>query len=739
MLARDGVSRYAIVYAMDALESERTAATELSRYLQKICGADFNVYNEGSAPSEAPKVFIGACRSAKKLCPEINWRKLDGDRVLIKIREDNLIIAGGRPRGSLYAVYSFLEDVLGCKWWTSTEETIPQRSKIYLKRDLEIDYTPPIKSFRSSHYRNVNRNFRFAAKLKSNGYWQRIPDSWGGHFRPVPNFAHTVFMLLPPDKYFKEHPEWYSMLKGKRTSKGGQLCLTNRECRKEFTRNALEALRRSPGAKALVVAPMDHGKKSRCQCPSCLKLEIEEGAPSGPLIQFVNEVAREVKKEFPGVMVLTYAYQYTNKPPRHVVADENVAIVLCTDKCSINRPVFSEINKEFRDNFMVWKRHAKHFLFWDYDATYHCYIQPNPKSLKVVADNIRFFAENGAIGVLSLGDGYCSVGSFVRLRAWVTGHLLWNPKLDSKELTKEFLKGYYGPAAPHIYDYIEHFATLAKGQAKKRVFSTRDISFVALADLKVGALLFSKAVKAVEGDALALKRVRRARISFDYAVLNFSYLNRVSIFNELPGYEYGTMSDLVEGVIERCRDDGVVGVRELNRKFDVFVKILRAMKSTVPLPDSLQKGECFDFQEFLLAPWAQKIVADKSASNGLASYMAGDTNAWTTQYIIPQEASSKIAKGEILFSIKCDKAAKGAGDTPVFAFGIHDRKTGKTTSRKVLLKEVKNDGYNTYKLKGEHELNSDRYLWVSCLGTDALKGIFVDRAYVVKPGSIPAR
>ena len=95
-------------------------------------------------------------------------------------------------------------------------------------------------------------------------------------------FVHTFFPLLPPEKYFDEHPEWYSEIDGKRKHEHAQLCLTNDEMRKELTRNALAVLRNDPGAGVISISQNDwHG---RCQCAKCRAVEEEEGAPSGLLL-----------------------------------------------------------------------------------------------------------------------------------------------------------------------------------------------------------------------------------------------------------------------------------------------------------------------------------------------------------------------------------------------------------------------------------------------------------------------
>ena len=46
---------------------------------------------------------------------------------MIRTVGDNLILTGGRPRGTLYAVYEFLERPVGCHWLD--RETIARRPR----------------------------------------------------------------------------------------------------------------------------------------------------------------------------------------------------------------------------------------------------------------------------------------------------------------------------------------------------------------------------------------------------------------------------------------------------------------------------------------------------------------------------------------------------------------------------------------------------------------------------------
>jgi len=50
---------------------------------------------------------------------------------------------------------------------------------------------------------------QWAVRNFSNSQSASIPPEWGGCIR-YKGFVHTFYPLVPPDKYFAEHPEWYS-------------------------------------------------------------------------------------------------------------------------------------------------------------------------------------------------------------------------------------------------------------------------------------------------------------------------------------------------------------------------------------------------------------------------------------------------------------------------------------------------------------------------------------------------
>lgn len=519
-LAYQGRTAYTIAIAVDATSAEITAAHELALYLGQVTGADFAIRSETDGPAEGAKMLVGAGARVKQLLPQENWAGLGADGIVIKTVGRDLILAGGQPRGALYAVYSFLEDQVGVRWWTPTESTVPRKPILQLP-PLDVAYAPPF--FYREHYTTeLTSDPVFAARMRENGPSQREDDAHGGHYS-ILGSVHTFDRLLPPGKYFKEHPEWYSdVSRGGKPSttdlpmpapQGWQLCLTNEEARAELTRNALEWISKNPDAGMIAIDQNDND--NRCASPADLALEEREGSPSGPLLEFVNAVAADIEKQYPNFQIVTLAYRYTRKPPRFLRPRQNVIIRLCSIEADFSRPLDSPSNAAFARDMAGWKTIAPRLFVWDYVTNFYNSIWPHP-NLRVLGPNLKYFAGNGVAGVFEQGDmSSNNTGDLVPLRAWVTAHLLWNPYRDQGALVDEFLRGYYGAAAPYLSSYLDVVASAFALTQKPLSTFQADDSYLTLGVVNSATRLFRSAEAAVATDPILAARVRQSRLALD--------------------------------------------------------------------------------------------------------------------------------------------------------------------------------------------------------------------------------
>jgi hypothetical protein len=444
-ISQDGQAKATIVVAADASEPEQHAAQELAAFLGQITGATFELAAQEKAETSCLFVGVGAAKQADR---QFSAEGLGAEGIVLRTVGDDLILAGGQPRGTLYAVYTFLEDQLGCRWWSSTESTIPKKPTVSVEA-VDVKYVPPLE-YRSAFWFDAFDG-DWAARNKCNGQSHRLKANQGGK-HIYEGFVHTFYPLIPTQKYFAEHPEWFSEIKGRRTTERAQLCLTNEEMRKELVKNLKERLRNNPAATIASVSQNDwHGN---CQCKDCAAIEKEEGSPAGLMLRFVNAVAADIEPEFPNVAISTLAYQYTRKPPAITKPRHNVIVQLCSIECSFCKPLADERNKAFADDIIGWSKISDRLYIWDYTTNFRHYVMPHP-NLRVLGPNVRFFVDHNVKGIFEQG-AYQSYGSeMAELRAWVLAKLLWDPSRDGEKLTNEFIESYYGPAAPEIRAYLK--------------------------------------------------------------------------------------------------------------------------------------------------------------------------------------------------------------------------------------------------------------------------------------------
>src|SRR4051794_36683172 len=110
-LTHDGKSDYVIAIANNAGLAERTAANNLADYIQKATGAKLPVVNESDiAIEEVHYISVGRTKLAEKVLTDVKWGELAHDGIVLRTNGNTLFLTGGQPRGTVYAVNTFLED-----------------------------------------------------------------------------------------------------------------------------------------------------------------------------------------------------------------------------------------------------------------------------------------------------------------------------------------------------------------------------------------------------------------------------------------------------------------------------------------------------------------------------------------------------------------------------------------------------------------------------------------------------
>jgi len=450
-----------IVVGHEPTLAERTAASELASYLQKATGTAFATVQEGDAPKAGAAIYIGHTALAKR--QGIDPAALGSEQWVMRSVGDALILTGGRPRGTLYAVYRFLEDVVGVHWWNPFEETVP-RKPMFAVPALDRKGEPRFR-YRDIYMLYGGDRGRFAARNRLNRDGDAgIAPEYGGEMGYGPPYhVHTFYSYIPPEPCFKDHPEWFSLIGGKRSSDHAQLCLTNPGLREVFAAKLAAYIEQAraaakekgqPAPTVFDISQNDWG--GMCQCEPCQAIAKAEGSEAGPLLDFLNHIADAIRPKYPDVFIDTLAYQMTQQAPKSIRPRDNLIIRLCDTTSNFTRPITHPENQAFRDHLLSWAKIAKNLRVWDYAVTYAPYYGLPLPTVHTYAADYRFYAEHNVEGVFTEHE-YPILADLRDLKVWMMMKLLEDPHRDCEALLREFADGFYGPAGKHILNNSPRF------------------------------------------------------------------------------------------------------------------------------------------------------------------------------------------------------------------------------------------------------------------------------------------
>jgi hypothetical protein len=443
-----GKTDYQIVMPETPKSQDRKAAAELAYWLFQMTGVElpFVLEDESFKPT-GKEISIGRTKLLADAALPVAEKDLGEEGYAIATKGERLFLIGGSRRGPINAVIALLEEDLGCRWYAMHTATIPSRPNLEFQ-PVPRTYVPVIKR-RDPFYSDAHE-MHWALRNRTAAHGVPIPAAWGGYPKFPGHFVHTYNLLMPPEVYFDEHPEYYSLLDGERRPR--QLCATNPDVIRIMTEKVLAQLERCPDCRYVDVSPNDW--TDYCTCERCRSLDEKEGSPSASLLTLVNAVAEEVAKVRPEVKITTLAYLGTVMPPKTIRPRDNVQIVLCTDSHAWDF-LFLAVDETvtFQTAMKAWHEIGANMFVWDYAIDFYRYMRPAP-NMDVVQHNMRFFLDHGAEGIFEQGRHLPNWGADrSQLRSWVWAKQMWDLSRDNEPLVRDFYYGFYGAAAEPMYQY----------------------------------------------------------------------------------------------------------------------------------------------------------------------------------------------------------------------------------------------------------------------------------------------
>lgn len=505
-LVDNNSSEYKIVIPTQSKEIENMASEELQKYIFEISKTKLRIVKD-SEPETPFEILVG---NTNRIGSDIDNDALEEDGYIIKTIGNKLIIIGGSNKGTLYGVYTFLDEILGCKMYTPEVMSIPKADNIQIPQ-LSIKEVPKVR-YRELHIPSARSSKEFCD-------WHKL------HHVSVRNksygsFVHTLQNLVSPEKYFKRHPEYFSEINGIRID-NQQVCLTNPEVYKVVLNELKRQMELKPDAVVWDISQNDNF--GNCTCESCSKSDSIYESPSGTMIEFVNKIARE----FPNKTISTLAYQYTRKAPVGIKPEPNVMVVLCTIECDRSKPIAENKDDLFNRDIKEWSALTNNIKIWDYVVQFSSYTDPFP-NFHVLQPNIKMFVDHGIQSLFTQGSGD-SYSDLHELKAYVLAKLMWNPDANVDDIINEFLTGFYGDAGPHIRTYFDKIHKAVKDSNKGLIIygypTTGMDSYLTPSLLKDYSQIFDEAENSVKDKAEYLARVKTARLPLEYAILEIAKRN----------------------------------------------------------------------------------------------------------------------------------------------------------------------------------------------------------------------
>lgn len=463
-IVADGKSEFSIVTSENADECIMTAAKELQTYIEKISGAELEIITENQLAEGEKAIVLGETKLEKEIT-EVNRAAIGADGFLLYSDGNYLLIAGGDSRGTLYGVYTLLEDYLGVRWFTPELEVVPESKDVIIDGKLNKIVQP---SFAVRRNDTGGTNDAYRARTKMNVSFHYEMPGYGGALTYV--LWDVTFDKLVPDSLFAEHPEYFAQLPdGTRTT--DHVCVSHPEVLTVAVENARKAiLADKKNAKYIHIGQKDNS--NYCQCENCTALYEKYGSVSAPTIIFTNAFADALDDEFSDFTFTFYAYLETERPPRDLSlrCNPNVVPVLCGlhhacrshlltecgaqdgDESFLN--LYGEIEPTIAQDFADWTKIADRTFIYDYTINFLNTAQFF-SNFETMQPTMKYMHDIGITGyVYNCGDGHYA--AFNDLRNYLLRKIQWDVDCDVEYHMMDFIKAYYGEAAaPYIKEILD--------------------------------------------------------------------------------------------------------------------------------------------------------------------------------------------------------------------------------------------------------------------------------------------
>lgn len=472
-----------IVIPANPSAAEKFAAEELQTYLEKITGSKAKIVS-GAVTGKA--IVLGAHPANDAL----DWKSLSPDEFVIDSTPDALRIAGGREaaimnnkdgklyvqeRGTLYGVYELLES-LGVRWYRPEAwgENVPLSKTLDIpdgRKKYQPGYKYRVGMASYCHWTDETPAERAMAQRWAIRNRINVIESfpqYGGSINM--GRGHAYKYLVPPEKYFDKHPEYFALIDGKRDkSLNVQLCLSNPDVQNLVASRIIEDKDNNPQKTGISIEPNDYSKW--CECGECRKMDepklqgtrdlkgvLGKTSMSNRVCRFNNIVAEKVHAKYPDLKLSWYAYNAHTQVPTSIKSFAQPAPVVWI---AAYAGAYSDWNRKLEDpaspqnsrlleSLKGYPKLGAEIMIYEY-LTGYAWLGPMP-ALGVIADRLKNYRKYNVKGIYSMPVGNWGGQG---ITSYLTVKMMWNPDLDVDKEISLYCKNCFGPAAEPMKRYFE--------------------------------------------------------------------------------------------------------------------------------------------------------------------------------------------------------------------------------------------------------------------------------------------
>ena len=523
---------------------ERFAAAELGRYLAAATGLKAVVVaGTAEAAPEGVVFWVGNLADDGRLdragfpLTRLGDARLVEDGVCLDGDGGQTLLVGRGGRGALNAVYSYLEQVVGCHWPEPGREFVPRLA----------DWHPP------QVHRTINPQFPWrgmANRAATKEYFRDVVDWLAKNrmnsFQLFPSLyaeyhpyladaiadrgllldvgAHSREFFLPTKKYQPQHPEWFALEKGQRTN---QLDYTNFDSVPAYVANVVAFLKQHPEIKIVSLWPNDgYGFNP---------MDSDKRNATDVLLAYANQVSEGIHDQVPDVRCEFLAYVTYTAAPLSTKPAPYVMPTFCEHYASIGardhwHPITDDraANGVLREELKKWIAMSTQVTEFSYygDDCIKRYLY-HPLEDVVVAD-CHYYHDIGVAGCFFLlTDSQAWWDNSAT--AYAYAQACWDTDATAGRIEADYYASLYGPAAEAMRRHAEAIKALydispAKGDPKgATLVGTIDIAgkdyAAVLQQYAAGIAAARRALAdadALAGDAWVKERIRKLGAVTDY-------------------------------------------------------------------------------------------------------------------------------------------------------------------------------------------------------------------------------